>query len=285
MSEKEDFEKTIKKIEEDFSGKVGVALKVLDEDEEIKFGYNEKSRFPTASVIKVPVLVEAFKQVEEGKLNLSKEYTLDQGEKVGGSGILKEISSGTSFQLIDLLKLMIVISDNTATNKVLDIIGVDSVNERLKKWGLKDIHSAGKLMMDNDEEDEESSNGDGYSWATPEGLLQLLIMLYRGDMLSKKESDKAIEILEHQQFVTNMIGRYLPYDPEKDVDESDIRIASKSGSIRGVRNDIGFIWYDDLIYAVALMTKNCDDERFYPDNEGCLTVAELSKEIFDLLSG
>ena len=287
MSKKDDFQKSLKELEDNFSGNIGVSVRVLDDGEDGNFTYNEEVSFPTASVIKVPILVEALKQVQDGRKYLQKEYELKEKEKVGGSGILKEMSSGTKLNLLDLLTLMIVISDNTATNKVIDIVGVDSVNESMSKLGLQNIYLSGKLMQNEKEkkDKEEKSTSGEYSKATPEDLLQLLVMLYKGEILNTDETKRAIDIMENQHFVTNMIGRYLPYDPEDTPEKSVLRIASKSGAIRGVRNDIGFIWYKDLTYAVAMMTKNCEDTRFYPDNEGALTVAKVSKKVYDIVSG
>ena len=169
---------------------------------------------------------------------------------------------------------MIVISDNSATNMLIEVVGRDSVNETMKKLGLNHTFLAGKLMVE--------ANPIELSSSTPEEMLSLLIGIYNGEILSQNSCQQMLEIMKHQQYVTSMIGRYLPYDSDiiEEGGES-ILIASKSGSIRGVRNDIGIIWGPSCTYAVAIMSKDCKDKRFYPDNEGSLAVAKISRIIYD----
>jgi len=287
MAKLEEFEERTQVIDEDFSGNIGLAARILDSTKEQQLTYNEKDVFPTASVIKVPILVEALKQVELGELSLHEELMLDEEDKVGGSGILQDLSPQIKLKFLDVLKLMIVVSDNTATNMVIDRVGVASMNETMRNLGLEKTISEGKLMVKTEDELQgEESGFKGYSRSTPEELLTILVALYQGKILDKENTNLAIQIMKAQKYVTDMIGRYLPYNPEDSSEKgSRVQIASKSGSITGVRNDIGIIWGPTVTYAVAMMTTNCNDERFYPDNEGQLTVARISEEIFDYYEG
>lgn len=266
--------KQIGQVQENFSGILGVAVGQLDARNKELISFNGGTIFPTASVIKVPILVEVFRQVEEGNLSLDSQLLLKEEEKVGGSGMLKELHAGLRLSLLDLIKLMIVISDNTATNMLIELVGRDSVNETMRHLGLSQTFLEGKLMV--------KDNPIELSSSTPEEMLSLLIGIYNDEILSPNSCQQILEIMKHQQYVTNMIGRYLPYDPDT-VEEGgeSILIASKSGSIRGVRNDIGIIWGANCIYAVAIMSKDCEDKRFYPDNEGELAVAKVSRIIYD----
>ena len=261
--------KQIEQVQEGFSGILGVAAKRLDAQDGELVSLNAETVFPTASVIKVPILVEVFRQVEKGDLFLDAQLPLKERDKVGGSGILKELHAGLELTLLDLAKLMIVISDNTATNMLIELVGRDSVNETMRKLGLHHTFLAGKLMVE--------ANPIELSSSTPDEMLSLLIRIYNGEILSPDSCRQMLEIMKHQQYVTSMIGRYLPYDPDAiEEGEDSILIASKSGSIRGVRNDIGIIWGPNCTYAVAIMTKDCKDKRFYPDNEGGIVVAKIS---------
>ncbi len=259
----------IEQIQKDFSGTLGVAAKRLDVQDGELVSLNAETVFPTASVIKVPILVEVFRQVEQGSLSLDSKLSLKEKDKVGGSGILKELHAGLELTLLDLAKLMIVISDNTATNMLIELVGRDSVNKTMRKLGLHRTFLAGKLMVE--------ANPIELSSSTPDEMLSLLIKIYNSKVLSAATGQQILEIMKHQQYVTSMIGRYLPYDSDT-IEEGgeSILIASKSGSIRGVRNDIGIIWGPNCTYAVAIMTKDCKDKRFYPDNEGGLVVAKIS---------
>ena len=264
----------IEQVQEGFSGTLGVAAKRLDAQDGKLLILNAQTVFPTASVIKVPILVEVFRQVERGRLSLDTQLTLKAKDKVGGSGILKELHAGLELTLLDLAKLMTVISDNTATNMLIEVVGRDSVNETMKKLGLNNTFLAGKLMVE--------ANPIELSSSTPAEMLSLLIGIYKGEILSQNSCQQMLEIMKHQQYVTSMIGRYLPYDSDA-IEEGgeSILIASKSGSIRGVRNDIGIIWGPNCTYAVAIMSKDCKDKRFYPDNEGSLAGAKISRIIYD----
>src|SRR5262249_42901875 len=117
-------------------GKVAIAVKHLVSGE--SFFYNADEVMPTASLIKLPILIEAYLQAIERKVKLTDPVTLHEADKVPGSGILTaNFSDGATFPLRDAIGLMVVFSDNTATNLVLDRIGIKPVNERMKVWGLK----------------------------------------------------------------------------------------------------------------------------------------------------
>ena len=116
-------------------GKVAVAVKHLVTGE--TFFLHADEPMPTASLIKLPVMIETYQQVLEGKLNLTDPVTLHAADKVPGSGILTyHFSDGATFSLRDAVRLMIVYSDNTATNLVLDKIGIASTGQRMEAWGL-----------------------------------------------------------------------------------------------------------------------------------------------------
>ncbi|MBM7616125.1 serine hydrolase [Alkaliphilus hydrothermalis] len=138
-------EMTIQRMIEPIDGTVAVYIKDLDTQEEIEIGVME--RFHAASMIKVPLLYEALRQLEMGKLNLEEKYKLQQEEKVGGCGVLQLLGEGLEVTLEDLLHLMIDISDNTATNMLLDIVGKDEVNQTLRRLGIEDTLLARKLMV------------------------------------------------------------------------------------------------------------------------------------------
>ena len=126
-------------------GKVAIAVKHLGTGE--SFALHADEAMPTASLIKLPVMVEAYWQASEDKVKLDTKVTLKKDDKVPGSGILtNHFSEGATFSLKDSVRLMIVFSDNTATNLVLDQIGIPSTNERMAKLGFKNTKINAKVF-------------------------------------------------------------------------------------------------------------------------------------------
>ena len=113
---------------------IGVAVKHLGTGEEASFNGDEL--FPMASVFKVPVIVELYKQVEAGRLSLDDKIMLKEADKVPGSGILRELSEGLGVTIKDLSRLMMILSDNTATDLIVERVGEDNVNATMKGLGL-----------------------------------------------------------------------------------------------------------------------------------------------------
>jgi len=261
----------IRDMEKEFSGTLGLCAQRVDTAEQIAWQADEG--FPAASVIKLPILVTCLKQVQEGARSLNEEIFLRAEDRVIGSGILKELIPGLVLTLEDLLILMIAISDNTATNLVLDRVAPAEVNAYMARLGHEQTFSAGKLFSD---------TGGRHSTTTPRNMVNLLLQLANEQILTPLLCHKAIEILSKQQF-TDIITRELPYDPfnAEEGTTVKVKVASKSGAIRGVRNDVGLVATPGATYALALMSKGCADQRFHPDNEAQLFLSRVSRRIYD----
>jgi beta-lactamase class A len=228
--------------------------------------------FPAASVVKVPLMLEALKQAEEGKLDLHARIPMPADERVGGSGVLYRLEGGAGLTLLDYVTLMIVVSDNTATNIVLDAIGGrDAVNSRLQSWGFAKTTVVGKLMLPPERKNEDQKAGK-LAEITPHESALLLERLVRGDLLGEAMQGLALETLEAQQY-TEILARYLP---------DGVKTATKSGQITGVRNDIGIVT-TERPYVLALCSKGCADQRFHIDNEAVLTLAQVSRLVYDAM--
>ncbi|HKG46694.1 MAG TPA: serine hydrolase, partial [Pyrinomonadaceae bacterium] len=127
----------VKPIVASFKGKVSLFAKNLDTGE--TYGLNPDERVRTASTIKIAVMIEAFARVAEGKAKWTDEVVLTKQKKVSGSGILNELSDGLKLTVRDAVSLMMILSDNTATNLVLDVLTTDAVNARMESLGFKQI--------------------------------------------------------------------------------------------------------------------------------------------------
>ncbi len=255
-------------ITKNFSGTIGFEAVRLKDG--LRLAHNATETFPAASVIKLHLLIAALQQVQNGRLELGQRIALPAEEIVAGSGLLQKLEVGVLLTLQDYLTLMIIVSDNTATNMVIDILGGrETINAQLEAWQLGSTRIVGKLMLPPERKNAEQIAGKLHQ-IQPLEVVALLEKLHRGLLLNPDLTTLALEILKKQEY-TEMIGRLLP--------EGTIT-ATKSGQIMGVRNDVGFV-FAPRAYAVAICSKNCADLRYHIDNEAVWAVAKISRLIFD----
>src|SRR5215216_5781468 len=183
----------IKPIVASFKGKVNLFAKNLDTGE--TYGLNPDERVRTASTIKIAVMIEAFARVAEGKAKWTDEVVLTKEKKVSGSGILGELSDGLKLTLRDAVNLMMILSDNTATNLVLDVLTTDAVNARMESLGSKQIKinrkvgSGGESAAGKDPENKKF----GLGMATPREMVLVMEKLERGQVISAAASKETID--------------------------------------------------------------------------------------------
>jgi beta-lactamase class A len=203
------------------------------------FSVNADEVFPTASVIKIPVLMEFYRQAENGSLDPYAVRRLVDAEKVGGSGVLQFLMANlTSLALEDYVRLMINLSDNTATNVMIDLVGMSNVNTLLDSLGLKKTRLLRK-MQDKDVDPDLVEN-----LSTPKELSVLLERLMNRDGVSEYVSEKSLEILKLSK--PGVI---------RDAVAGDYEIADKSGWMGGVECDSGVVYIQEP-YIVTVMAKN-----------------------------
>ena len=257
-----------------FSGRVSVAYARLDGFE--NYSYRATEPTPAASLIKLPILLTVLESVAQGKLDLSERISLKTADQVGGSGVLHTLQAGLEPTLHDLLTLMIIVSDNTATNMLIERIGAARVNTFCQQHGFSGTALVGKLQLPETEQNGAQRRGARNTTCAAD-MLGLLLGLERGDLLPPPETALALDILKKQQF-TEALARYLPVDAE--LDAPYVEIASKSGCLRGVWHDAGIVFQDAGPYALAVMTSGSADKRFHFEQEGMLLIAEVSRRIF-----
>ncbi len=261
---------------EAFSGEVSVAFGRLDRPE--TYTYRATDTMPSASLIKLPILLAALGEVARGELNLDERIPLETGDQVGGTGVLKALQPGLEPTLRDLLTLMTIVSDNTATNMVIGRIGQGTVNTFCQQGGFSDTALVGKLQLPEPEQNDAQRRGERNRTCAAD-TLGLLMGLARGDLLPPTETALALSILKQQVF-TEALARPLPTD--LDLDAPYLEVASKSGCLRGVWHDAGVVFRDgNPLYALVVMTRGSADERFHPDHEGVLLIAEVSRRVYE----
>jgi beta-lactamase class A len=223
-------------------------------------------------------MVEAFYQAREGRTPLDSLLLLDKENMVQGSGILQDLSDGLILSLRDALTLMIVLSDNTATNMVIDSVGIDAVNSRMVSLGLVHTKLFKKVFLPPPKPSEDQKKF-GLGVTTPAEMVKLLEMLARGDLVDKASSEAMISILKKQRD-RDQIPRYISYD---DLGESvgGIQVANKTGALDRVRNDVGLVFTRRGTYLMAIFTWNSADTRWTPDNAATLTIAQLARVLFE----
>ena len=209
---------------EEAGGTIGVAIVAPSGD---RFSYNGERKFGAASTVKIPLMIEIFRQIDRGERSLDDEYVLKAEDIAIGSGVMLHLHHGMTFTLNDLIYLMISISDNTATNILIDMAGMDAVNATMRSLGMNDSN-LGRKMKGRPAQGDEQEN-----WSTPEDYVKAVQALLAGTAASAGSCQKMLAMLEKQQN-SRRIARYLP-------EGKDIRWGSKTGSVKGVTNDVGFI--------------------------------------------
>ena len=249
-----------------FKGKVGLFAKNLDTGETYTLNADERVR--TASTIKIAIMIEAFGRVEEGHAKWSDELVLTKEKKVSGSGILQELSDGLHLTLRDGVNLMMLLSDNTATNLVLDQLTTDAVNARMEALGFKQIKILRKIGSGGDSiagKDPENKKF-GLGFATPREMVLVMEKLERGEIISKSASKEMLDLMKREQ-ARFAIGRDL----------WDLPMASKYGALDHLRSAVGIIYSKKGRIALAISCDDVPEINWSVDNPAYLFMSQVSE--------
>lgn len=250
-------------------GQVAVVVKHLPSGE--SFAYHGDVPMPTASLIKLPIMIEAYRQAHEKQVDLDELITLTADDKVPGSGILTtHFSPGMKLSLRDAVRLMIAYSDNTATNLVLTKIGLPATNTTMEGWQLPNtkIHSLvykGKTTIA-----PERSKQFGLGSTTASEMVTLLEQLHNKKLVAPEACDEMLGHLRACQDVR--IGRLLP---------KSIKIAHKTGSVNAVRTAAGIIEAPGGPILICVLTSENKDQRWTDENAGEVLTAKLSQVAYE----
>jgi beta-lactamase class A len=257
-------EKSILDIDRGLDGVMGVAI--VDLTDGHKYLLHANDVYPQASSIKICVLAELYRQAQQGKLKLTDLYTVNAADLVQDSDIMGGLTPGvTQITLRDLATMMVAVSDNSATNVLIDRVGMDNVNAFLKAQGLRDTRLRRKMM------DLKAAAEGRENVSTPNEMLNLLQALYRDEILNKEMTADFFKVLSTHK--DSWIPRNLP---------DDLRIADKPGALEGVRNDSGVIFVDKRPYVLCVMTTYLHRER---DGEEAISNISLAAwRMFDRLA-
>src|SRR6185503_4850266 len=217
---------------------------------------------------KVAVMIEAFARVSEGRAKWTDELMLTKAARYGGSGILPELSDGLRLSLQDAVRLMMLLSDNTATNMVLDYLTTDAVNERMNSLGFK----ATRIMrrVGGGGESKEGKSGDnlkrfGLGATTPHEMVEIMEKLERAEIVSKEASKQMLDLMKHEQG-RNSIGRDMPGVP----------LASKYGALDALRSCVAILYTKQGKIAIAITVDEMPEVIWSVDNPAYLLMMRLS---------
>ena len=257
MEKYTEWKKKIEKIISQVEG--NVCINFYDLNKNNGFSVNGDKKVLSASMIKLLILAELMKKIFENKFSLSDTIMIENSMKTGGDGVLKELNAGHHFTLKELATLMIIVSDNQATNILIDFLGMENINQLGKELDLKETF-LGRKMMDAE------ARKKGYdNYICADDISLLLKLIYQEKLINKEASQLMLDILLRQQ-QGERLQRYLP---------SDIKIAHKCGDLDNLENDGGIIWLGDRAYILVVLTNGM------PNLQCKQIIGKISKFVYD----
>jgi beta-lactamase class A len=261
-----------------FQGDVSLCAKNLDTG--VTYGIRENERVRTASTIKLAIMTTVFDAVAHERAKWTEELVLHDSDKVGGTGVLHEFSDGVHLAIRDLVHIMIVVSDNTATNLLLDRFTADAVNAEMDSLGLKQTRSMRKVLISGKDASGYSQAGRleenkrfGLGSSTPREMVTLIEKMERGELIDADSSREMIKILKRQQ-LKDGIGRRV----------GDLSVASKSGALDRLRSDVGIVYSKGGRIAIAITVDNLPKTDYSADNPGNILISELTGMLLEGLA-
>ena len=230
-------------------------------------------KFETASTIKVYILAALFDAIGQGKASLHDMLTCEERFWIDGSGILGSLEVGTTLSVKNVATLMIIVSDNIATNMLIDYLGIDNINACIQKLGCKDTVLHNVLDF---------AKYHQLGTTTPRDYASMFVRIQNRTLISPEASEQMWQILSQQHY-NSMLVKSLPQfyvDPDN-YDEQLFWFASKSGSMNACRNDGGIITTPYGSYVIVMLNKDFSDKQYYPEHPATVFGSRVSRLIFD----
>ena len=257
----------------EFPGDFGMFATNLATGESV--GFRPDAVMPTASTIKVCVLCELYRQVGEGTADLAERREVTPEDWWGGSGVLKEFAPGLRPTVLDLARMMIVVSDNVATGMLVRLLGKDRVNATMREWGLPETELIWKAAPGGSIRD--------YAVSTPRELARLMALIASDAVLTPDACAAIRDHLSRQQYL-DQIPRYLPFNPYASYfgETLPVSVMNKTGFYTGVRVDAAIVTAGDVTFTIATMTEGHPDPLFQPEHAGMVLNGRVAKLVYDV---
>lgn len=247
----------IKEIINESGTDIGILVKDLTNDKVI-VNYNENKSYVSASLIKIPIFIEALRRVDNMEIPLSKEFEIDKIQKVEYSVITEQDLDICTYE--ELMEWMIISSDNSATNVLIDILGLDNINNTIDKF-LMNSTKLQRKMMDFKAIDEGKNN-----YTSLNDMLLLMEGLYGGNIEEKEICRRTLEMLKNQRD-NSMLKRYI---------KDNVVLANKTGELDNLNNDVGIFYTKNIDYFIGVFAHNVNSNL-----EGCKIIGSISKVIYE----
>ncbi len=242
-----------------FSGRAGVIIKDLETGSRISI--NPEMSFPSASLVKIPILVSCFQAALEGKIDINGKVVLRNKDKAPGSGSLENLPAGTEIKIGTLLELMITQSDNTASNMLIDLLSFEYLNDCFKRIGLLNTNIVRAMM------DFKGRRSGRENFSTVSDVALILERIYQGKVINPDVSSRCLDILKKQK-MRDRIPKNLP---------ADTMVAHKTGLENGVCHDAGIVFTPGGDFLICVLTRHKDKTARKAKN----FIARIAQEVYD----
>lgn len=255
-----------------FSGRQSLFAKNLKTGESVSFDCD--TEVPTASVIKSPIMAALYHEIDQGRFDETDLLAMQEDDRRYGTGVLRDLTVGREFSVYDLCRLMIVLSDNTATRMLINFIGLDRINEILRGWGftVTELRYASWSPPD----------PRSYAVSSAREMALLMEQLDSGSLLSPQSTHAAMEHLRAQQDHMQL-ARWLPYHEhyQRSGLVNDLSIWNKTGQMPGIRTDAAIFAVRSTKWVVVSFTRDSTDHSYRNDHEGLLINARTGLAVYD----
>ena len=257
----EELQRKIEQVLAAYTGRWGIVI--VKQTTGNRMELNQEMVFPAASMIKVPIMYEVMRQVAVGMITLDMPLVVTESARAGGAGILKELRPNITMSVRELVTLMIVLSDNTATNMLIELVGMEAVNQTIANLGMKSTVLRRRMM------DFEAAWDGKENETTAADLALLFERIYSGAGLPQEYGALMLDILTRQQ-VRDKLPFYLP---------EETVIANKTGTLPGVEHDAGILFLPGGPYIISILTGD-----LAANHQGIQLVASIGKVIYEHLT-
>lgn len=271
-------EEKIKSLINEVQGEFGVYFEDITDGAKIML--NENITFSAASTIKIPLVALGLKLYEEGKFGLNDEIEMKTQNRVGGTGVLKTLNKNYKPTILDLMTLAITVSDNAATNELVDLVGgFDKINDFNKSLNLNETKFQRKML------DLKALQEGKDNFTSAKDLGTILSLIAKDECVSKESSELLIKMMKMQQFrqkLPNLIPAVTSYDSKATADLPDdgkVLVANKTGDLWKVQHDVGiFILPKGERYVISVFS-----QKLAEDHEGIETISKISKTVYEYM--